>query len=182
MPEDGLLRDFVIESNAIEGYLLQDYSWEHPLFSQHFAVLMNTLNDAGFEQHFRHPHDIHKQLMAGLLDPKYVGCVRTSGVQVGNHIAPPAFIAKELIELWTDAAMLGQDAEWFHKAFEYIHPYVDGNGRTGRILWAMMRAIAGEPFEIVARFVSRQSYYRSLQGFEKEYTVPKLRSELMERV
>ena len=36
-----------------------------------------------------------------------------------------------------------------HFAFVYVHPYVDGNGRIGRLLMNLMLTAAGYPWTIV---------------------------------
>ena len=84
----------------------------------------------------------HALLMTGLVDNP--GSYRTggSGIQRGNEIvhgAPPAANVPGLMNdllLWLDES---DDhplikACVFHYEFEFIHPFVDGNGRMGR-LW-----------------------------------------------
>lgn len=82
-------------------------------------------------------------------------------VRVANYIAPPggASLIKAYGKLVTkvNGGMGPWDA---HVAFEKLHPYLDGNGRTGRALWAwIMRGHGFNPFAI--SFLHR-FYYQTL--------------------
>ncbi|MCP4215923.1 MAG: Fic family protein [bacterium] len=51
-----------------------------------------------------------------------------------------------------------------HSLFEAVHPFVDGNGRTGRILTNYFLVSKGVPIVIVkGDETSRESYYKALQ-------------------
>ena len=82
----------------------------------------------------------HKILMSELL--KDAGKYRTSDVGVGGkdgvvHVAPPnSQISKLMNDLfsWLNATDVHPliVSSVFHYEFEFIHPFIDGNGRMGR--------------------------------------------------
>lgn len=52
----------------------------------------------------------------------------------------------------------------FHLRFESIHPFIDGNGRTGRLLMNLQLIKAGYP-PINVKFADRQRYYDAFDAF-----------------
>lgn len=50
-----------------------------------------------------------------------------------------------------------------HFIFVYIHPYMDGNGRTGRFLMNLMLASGGYPWAVV-RVEKRNQYFQALES------------------
>jgi len=69
--------------------------------------------------------------------------------------AMPALL--ELLESETDA---GVRVVLGHFIFVYIHPYIDGNGRTGRFLMNVMMAAGGYPWTVVP--VERRDEYMAV--------------------
>jgi Fic family protein len=55
-----------------------------------------------------------------------------------------------------------------HAQFEMIHPFVDGNGRVGRLLLPLMLAAEGYPPVYIAGFLktNQQAYYDGLAGVQ----------------
>lgn len=84
----------------------------------------------------------HGMMMSALVDG--AGCFRTGGVGVFSgdqvvHIAPPSGQVPQLVASLFDWLRNSLDhllirSCVFHYEFEFIHPFADGNGRTGR-LW-----------------------------------------------
>ena len=60
-----------------------------------------------------------------------------------------------------------EKAAIFHAEFETIHPFSDGNGRTGRLLMNYMLVKAGY-WPVNIRYAEdRQTYYDALTAFNK---------------
>lgn len=121
----------------------------------------------------------HKQLMKGLI--KTPGNYRKQGVGIvkGNnleHLAPPSenvpFLMKELFSYLKDEEelMLIKSCV-FHYEMEFIHPFLDGNGRMGR-LWQTLLLMEAYPiFEFLSfeKLISetQQEYYTALAKSDK---------------
>jgi Fic family protein len=118
----------------------------------------------------------HKLMMDDLL--KHAGNFRTSNVGVGGkegvvHVAPPyervPSLMNELFE-WmkhTNEHLLIVSCI-FHYEFEFIHPFIDGNGRIGRlwqtvILKAYKDFFTYIPIESVVR-EHQQQYYEAIES------------------
>ena len=92
--------------------------------------------------------ELHHLLAARVMDQGEAGRYRTIAVRVGNHLPPPAAevsgLMFELLEWWNlEAPRLSPvlSSAILHYRFEHIHPFDDGNGRTGRALalWELYR-------------------------------------------
>lgn len=116
----------------------------------------------------------HGVMMAGLVDE--AGMFRTGGVGVfaGDkpiHIAPPAERVKELMSdlfYWIENAddhLLIKSCV-FHYEFEFIHPFADGNGRTGRLWQALILGRLNPIFEHLPIenmvYANQQAYYDAI--------------------
>jgi Fic family protein len=91
---------------------------------------------------------LHRILAADVMDQGTAGRYRTVRVRVGRYIPPPpeevSGLMFELLTWWNkESAGLSPvlSSAIVHYRFEAIHPFADGNGRTGRALalWELYR-------------------------------------------
>jgi Fic family protein len=91
---------------------------------------------------------LNKVIAGAVMDQGTAGRYRTIAVRVGKYMPPPpgdiSGLMRELLEWWNVAApMLSPvlTSAIVHYRFESIHPFADGNGRTGRALalWELYR-------------------------------------------
>jgi Fic/DOC family len=85
-------------------------------------------------------------------------------VRVGPHVPPRGgpSIPPELAAILDQANGREATAFMVHVAYEKLHPFMDGNGRSGRAVWVwMMRREGRDPFSLP--FLHRW-YYQSLDA------------------
>lgn len=117
---------------------------------------------------------LHKMLISNIRDD-IAGRFRQGDelVRVGSHIAPHP---REIIERIEHALAeynasshehVAKRIARLHLAFEYIHPFIDGNGRIGRALNNYLLVREGfVPINI--KFIDRDKYYNAFKEFEEK--------------
>ncbi len=116
---------------------------------------------------------LHKMLISNIRDD-IAGRFRKKQefVRVGNHIAPaPQEVLERMYNLLNEynsnvnKNIIERIAK-VHLAFEYTHPFVDGNGRIGRVINNYLLIRDGYvPINI--KFIDRAKYYDALKEFDK---------------
>lgn len=119
---------------------------------------------------------LHKMLISNIRDD-IAGRLRHTGeyVRVGSHIAPaPQEVTGRLEKMLSEyhAASHKNIIERIarlHLTFEYTHPFVDGNGRIGRVVNNYLLIREGfVPINI--KFIDREKYYEAFKEFDGKGT------------
>ncbi|MBU4284647.1 Fic family protein [Patescibacteria group bacterium] len=117
---------------------------------------------------------LHKTLISNIRDD-VAGRFRKDDeyVRVGGHIAPNSKEVVDRLEKMfveynaTSHENIIKRIARLHLAFEYIHPFVDGNGRIGRVINNYLLIREGfVPINI--KFIDRKKYYNAFKEFDEK--------------
>jgi len=161
------IKEFLIESNAVECVYSKE-ALEDSLKAWDYAFK----NRDNFNVNY--VLEIHRLLMKRLY-PECAGKFRDCSVWIGGekkkNYGP--IVLEQMINNWCedfkeqlkysygiDDSQKDLMCENNHINFENIHPYIDGNGRTGRLLWNIQRYILGLPIKIIHEGDEQYDYYQ----------------------
>lgn len=192
---DAFREVFLVEntyhSNAIEGNTLT--MQETALVLQGITIDQKPLKDhleiVGYKDAFVYVEELAKSkepLSAFELKrihslvlsdrPEDRGTFRRVKVRIAGASAEPVepyLIETEVSKLLSDFASwaakrhIVESVALFHLRFESIHPFIDGNGRTGRLLMNLQLVQNGLP-PISVKFADRRRYYDAFDAYTKE--------------
>ena len=184
------LPEMVYNSNAIENSTLtledtEDILIRHQIRTDHqIRVIFEATNLAkAMELLLDNPETeisvslvlkLHRILMQNIRDDA-AGRFRTNKewVRVGNHIgANPQFVhhfISELVENYNqkDKRYFLDKIVYFHAEFENIHPFIDGNGRIGRLLINEQLDLLNLPPILIPHKSKNEEYYPALEEYSK---------------
>jgi Fic family protein len=190
----------VFDSNAIENSTLTleetekilmqidlvRYASEREIFeAKNLAKVVFFINQKAKEEEFSLDImlSLHKMLLTGIRD-EIAGRFRQKGeyVRVASHIAPAPEEIKEklekmLIEYQSNVSVsIIKRLAKFHLTLENIHPFIDGNGRMGRVANNYLLIRDGYvPINI--KVIDRVKYYEAFKEFDKSG-----KTDLMEEI
>jgi Fic family protein len=154
MNKDQVMR-FLSESNNIEDVWdkqsLADAwkAWDY-IIKQKKLTMKNVLRT-------------HKILMQHQpLPDEEIGVLRKFDIRIGDRLGFPWYLLNNAVQEWIDDANLPRKAKEIqieHVLYEHIHPFADGNGRTGRIFMNWQRIKNGLPILIIYE-KDKMKYYR----------------------
>ena len=99
--------------------------------------------------------------------------------------AAPEDVADEIQELLSELQNIPTDrilraAAYFHVKFENIHPFADGNGRTGRLAMNYFLVINNHP-PVTVHQEDRKSYYTALEAWDERQDLAPMEAFLREQ-
>lgn len=187
--QDEFLLDYTYNSNAIEGntltlqetaLVLEGVTIDKKPLKDHLEIIGHR--DAFFyvislvsdkvpisERIIREIHSLV------LIDrPEDKGVYRRIPVKIfgAPHEPPqpylvPVQMERLVADLFHDRRHIIEKAALFHLDFERIHPFIDGNGRTGRLILNLMLMQKGYP-PINVKYTDRRKYYACFDSYYKD--------------
>lgn len=162
MYDDDLVEQFLRESNAIEDV------WDHESLVKarrawDYLTTQKRLSTFVVQK-------THEILMEGKLAEEELGHWRRIGVKIGGRFGAHPIEIDDMMARWCvvsnwmlDAPLtmreMAEEIRLLHVRYEKIHPFVDGNGRTGRLFLNWMRLQAGLPIMVILESEKR-TYYK----------------------
>ena len=179
--------EWIYNSNAIEGSTLTlretELILQHGLtiggksLREHFEVINHREAITFVEALTREKEPLTAfqvrqlhQIVLAKIDDENAGRYRQTNVRIGgaSHIPPEAWLVPHETEEWvrwlrTDAKALHpiDRAARAHHRFAAIHPFIDGNGRTARLIMNLLLLRDGYPPTVILR-ANRKQYYNVL--------------------
>jgi len=152
-PTDAEIKEFLVESNAIEG-VYGDMAFNQALKAWKYLHHQKELTKEVVKK-------VHGLLMVGTdLNKMWRGYFRLIPVYIGGKEALKWEAIEGRMDAWCMKTFTHPE-HWkeHHIEYEKIHPFVDGNGRTGRMFMNWERLKGGLPLLIIHAGSEQQQYY-----------------------
>lgn len=187
------LVEWTYNSNAIEGNTLTLQETELVLrngitvgnksLNEHFEVINHKAGIDFIYKAIQKKTKLSRTLILNLhelilmkIDDENAGVFRRTQVRIlgSRHIPPNPLKINSLIEEMVSwyyenypRMSVPELAAWIHFKFVHIHPFIDGNGRTARLLMNLVLMQHGYPPAVIL-YLDRKKYYRVLREADVE--------------
>ena len=159
-----LAREMLVQSNLIED-MSMGYAHDDAEKAWKYIVKVPKLSIASILR-------VHELLMERI-NPRIAGKIRTCDVWIGgNHkkYLGENILKAQLADWMADMDLfqsgdLEKKTTEAHISFEGVHPFEDGNGRVGRILYNWHRLKVGLPIHVIHVGQEQYNYY---EWFKKQ--------------
>lgn len=141
------LKERIVRKDSLDVALVQDI---------HRILTMGTYDEQRFIENGERPGEFKKH--------DYVTGVYEVGAAADEVETQLTELLEEL-ESFSGEGVL-KAAAYFHARFEYIHPFADGNGRTGRTLLNYFLMLHGHP-PLIIYDEDKVMYYECLQKYDE---------------
>jgi len=184
--QEKLFLEWTYNSNAIEGntltlnetkVVLEGITVGGKTLREHLEVINHRDAIRYVEEIIRHQEplsewqikNIHRLVLKGI-DDAYAGVYREEQVFISGakHVPPTALLIQEKMEEMMDwyrnegsNLYTIQRGAMLHAIFVGVHPFIDGNGRTARLLLNLELMKDGYP-PVIIKVKNRLAYYEAL--------------------
>ena len=165
---DMVLRGLTIDKKSLKEHLevighKEAFDYVRQLVSENIEISESVIKD------------IHYLVLSDKKDDR--GRYRKIPVRImgsAHELAQPYMIIPKMEELLEEYKNSKEDIVTklarFHTEFEGIHPFIDGNGRTGRLLINLELMKAGYP-PIDIKFTDRLKYYEAFDEYHVKHNI-----------
>lgn len=186
---ENFLVEYTYHSNAIEGntltlsetaMVLQGITVGEKPLKDHLEAVGHRDAFAFLEEVVRGGEVISERLVKDIhylvlgASPQDRGRYRRIPVVITGaaHVPPQPYLVETKMEEWTASLKATTlhpivAAAKFHIDFEAIHPFIDGNGRTGRLLANFILMRSGF-LPISIKYENRRAYYEAFNSFHQD--------------
>ena len=144
--------DYIHQSNLIEGY-------DDPAYDKQSMVAWKYLRK---QKELTHEVicELQRLITASQddLEPHLMGAYRPYDVQIGSYTPIHHSYVKGYMDNWL-LDYKAQDPKVAHIAYETIHPFADGNGRSGRMLMWWQEIQNGQEPTLILNITKHADYY-----------------------